>query len=57
MKCTNPIPCDGEMKPLTHAEAPQFTECMKCGFRIDTPKEKTVPKPVSTVPTDKGENK
>lgn len=48
MKCTNPIKCDGEMQPLQGW--PQYTECVKCGFRIDTPKAepKKEVKPVVT---------
>ena len=39
MNCTNPIKCSGEMKPLPGW--PKFTECNKCGYRIDTPKVAT----------------
>jgi hypothetical protein len=38
MKCTNTnFKCSGEMKPLF--KSPNLTECVKCGFRIETPKE------------------
>jgi hypothetical protein len=56
MKCTNPIKCNGEMKPLQGW--PKFTECEKCGFRIPTPAApKPAPKVEPVVATNPEENK
>ena len=46
MKCTNPVKCNGEMKPLY--KSAHLTECVKCGYRIPTPKAEPK-KPVEKV--------
>ncbi len=56
MKCTNPIKCDGETKPITASDnGKPYLECMKCGFRIPAPK--VAPKAASVPePTNKENN-
>lgn len=34
MKCTNPVPCDGEMKTYKGIQAGKV-ECVKCGYRTE----------------------
>ena len=47
MKCTNPVKCNGEMKPLFKSE--HLTECVTCGYRIPTPKQEPKKAPVKEV--------
>jgi hypothetical protein len=59
MKCTNPSPCTGEMKPLKASDTnADVFECVKCGWRVaaDVPKNAVVKAPAPILPIEnKGE--
>ena len=57
MKCNNPKPCDGEMKPIQPSDGgADSLECMKCGWRIPADIKTAAPKAAPTLPTENKEN-